>query len=182
MKNNRLSKAILVLTSLTLVFGFSLFILEKFKIINLYTKPSNPIAANTSRPVNDVAYTPATTPEQNEGNQIKQNIIDESNKKPTNPGTISVSLSAAGQDNPGGPLIVRAMISGTNSGTCNLSLTQGSAIKKYSAKVVNLGTYYGCEGFSVPFSDISVGKWQLNLAVDNGTINGNTSQEVQITQ
>lgn len=179
---NKLPKIILVSVSAILLICLLLFILEKTKVINLYTKPVSPTATNTPRPVNDVAYTPATTPEQDEGNQIKQNIIDESNKKPTNPSTISVTLSAANQDNPGGPLIVRAMISGATSGTCNLTLTQSSTIKKYSAKVVNLGTYYGCEGFSVPFSEISVGKWQLNLSVDNGTINGNTSQEVQITQ
>ena len=175
------SRAILlILVSIVLIATFSLFVLEKTQVINLYSKPKIAVSTEAPRPVNNVIYSPASSTDTTEGDGIKQTLIDKANK-PTEPTSkVNVSLSAANQDMKGGPLIVRAIVD-TNGGTCNLSLSQGSINKNYSAEVINLGTYYGCKGFDIPVSDISDGEWQLTLKVSNDSVSGEANQKVVIS-
>lgn len=173
MKNNqKLPKIILIVASIALISAFGIFVLEKAKVTNFYNKPIQQ-PKKELRPVNDVSYTPASTTEQEEGEQIKQDL---QNKPSSQNSAITISLSAAGQDEIGGPLIVKAIITGTSTGKCSLSLQKDSVTKKYEANLINLGTYFGCEGFSIPISDLSAGKWNLNLSIEGNSI----SQEVEI--
>jgi hypothetical protein len=179
MKNDHKTRNILlIVVSLLLVLIFMVFVFEKTHVINLYTKPikTSPTAA---RPVNDISYAPATSTETEEGNQIKQALIDQANNPPAPTSKVNVSLSAATQDVKGGPVIVRAIV-GTTGGTCSLTLSQGSTNKVYSSEVVNLGTYYGCKGFDIPASDLVSGQWQLNLKVTNGQSSGEANQNIEV--
>lgn len=181
MRKNKLARISLVLASLLLVTVFALIILEKNNVTKFFTNSDTSQGTAGARPINDVAYTPATTTEQTEGDRIKQNLIEESNKPPEQTTKITISLSAATQDVAGGPLIVRSIVN-ANSGTCKLTLTQGSTKKEYTNEVTNLGTYYSCNGFDIPASDLSAGQWKLNLSVTNGQAYGEVSQEVSITK
>lgn len=174
----KFSRILLISASLCLLVVFSIFIFEKTHVINLYARPvkTSPIAI---RPINDIAYSPATSVETEEGNQIKQALIDQANNPPAPTSKVNVSLSAATQDVKGGPVIVRAIV-GTNSGTCSLILSQGSANRIYSSEVVNLGTYYGCKGFDIPVSDLESGQWQLSLKVTNGQSIGEANQIIEV--
>jgi hypothetical protein len=159
---------------------FLIFVLEKTQVTSFYSKPVKIASTSTdTRPINDVQYTPATSTEQDEGQQIKQNLIDQANnpQKPT--AKIGISLSAANQDIPGGPLIIRSLVN-AKSGTCKLTVASGSTVKTYSSEVVSLGTYYSCQGFDIPISDISDGKWQIKLYVSNTSASGEVTQEVEI--
>jgi len=175
--SNNLMRLVFWAASFALVASFVLFILEKSSVTNFYEKPA-PTTQNpsTTRPVNDVNYSPATTTEQDEANRTKQALIDQANNTNQNQGNVTISLSAAGQDTAGGPLIVKALINGISSGTCNLKLIKDSVVKTYTASVADFGSYYGCDGFSIPYSDLSNGKWQLTLTSGSGTI----SQSVEI--
>lgn len=176
------SRLALIVASILLIAGFGVLLLEKSGVTNIYTKPAATPAPDVARPVNTVDYSPATTSEQAEGERIKNSIIEQSNTTPTTPSAITITLSAAGQDNKGGPIIVRSIINGATSGSCTLSLVKGSATKTYQSSVVSLGTYYGCEGFSVPITDLSAGTWKLTLKANGpGGIEGSAMQDVMVT-
>lgn len=177
------TRNIIVICILLLLFiAFAIFMLEKTQVVNFYKKPikatTNPI---DSRPVNNIEYTPSTSTEQSEGNQIKQNLIDQANATQKPSSNISISLSAANQDTVGGPLVIRSII-GSTSGTCKLSLTNGALTKTYTSEVINQGTYYSCKGFDIPVSDLDNGQWQLNLKIVNGQSSGEVNQKVEITK
>lgn len=172
-------KIILICVSVILIALFILFILEKTHITNFYTKNNIVSTSPEVRPVNSVENKPATTTEQDEGNQIKQNLIDNANNPAKPSGKIDISLSAANQDTTGGPLIIRSIVSAT-SGTCTLSITNGATVRTYTSEVINQGTYYSCKGFDISMSDLSNGKWQLKLSVSNSTASGEITQEVEI--
>lgn len=180
MKNSKkFSKIALILAFLLLISAFIIFILEKTQVINLYSKPIKDITNEPVRPVNSVSYSTATNTETEEGNQIKQSLIDQANNPPKQMSSIDISLSAAIQDIKGGPLIVRAIVK-SSSGTCTLLLSQGTINKEYSAEIINLGTYYGCNGFDIPASDLGNGQWQLKLKVSNGQATGEAAQKVEV--
>ena len=180
MKNqkNTIGKTIYILTALGLLLAFVVFALEKQQIINLYQRP---VAQEPVRPVNDVSYTPPTPQEEEQAKDIKKQLLEQNqNVQPIPAGTINVSLSAATQDIAGGPLEVRAIIDGATTGNCTLNLSQNGNVKTFTANVVNLGTYYSCEGFSVPLSSLGAGNWQLELLVANESAKGSVTQEVTI--
>lgn len=175
--SSNLKKLLFWAISFALIASLSLFILEKSHVTNFYEKPvTTGQTTSTTRPVNDVDYSPATTSEQDEADRTKQALIDQANNPSQNQSNVTISLSAAGQDTVGGPLVVKALINGISSGTCNLKLTKDSIVKTYTASVADFGSYYGCAGFSVPYNDLSNGTWQLTLTAGSGTI----SQSVEI--
>ena len=162
------------------MFAFTIFVTEKLQIINLYQRPFT--IQSQPRPVNDVSYNPPTAQEEQQAQETKKQLLEQNqNVQPIPAGTINVSLSAATQDVPSGPLEVRAIIDGATTGTCTLSLSQNSNVKTFTANVIDLGTYFSCEGFSIPVSSLSAGKWNLALEVYNETAKGVANQEVSIT-
>ncbi len=179
-KKNNIGKSIYIIVVIGLLLAFFIIVLEKQQIINLYQKPVS--IQQQPRPVNDVAYTPTTPQEQQEADNIKKEALAQADKPITPPeGILEVSLSAANQDSPGGPLVVRAIINGATSGTCKLLLTQNGNIKEYTSTIANKGTYYGCEGFDIPSTDLNAGNWKLVLEAYNGVAKGSAGQEVNIT-
>lgn len=178
-KENKIGKLIYILVAFGLLLAFVIFALEKQQVINLYQKPVN--AQTQPRPVNDVNYSPPTAQEEQQAQDTKKQLLEQNqNVQPIPAGTINVSLSAATQDVPGGPLEVRAIIDGATTGICTLNLSQNSNVKTFTANVVNLGTYFSCEGFSVPVASLGAGNWQLGLLVANQSAKGSVTQEVTI--
>lgn len=179
-KKTIFGKVTYVIIALGLLFAFIIFVLEKKQIIDLYKKPISQ-TENIPRPINDVDYGPPTPQEEQQAQDIKKEVIQQSGEvEPIPQGTINVSLSAATQDVAGGPLEVRAIIEGATTGTCTLNLSQNGNVKTFTANIINLGNYYGCEGFSVPVSSLSAGNWQLELLVANQNAKGSAKQEVTI--
>ena len=179
-KNRKLAQLSLVIASLVLVGVFTLIILEKNNITKFFTNEQSAEQLAESRPVNTVSYTPASSTEQQEGDALKQQLINESNK-PANSQSISVNFSAANQDVAGGPVIIKALINGTTTGTCKLIMAKDGTEKTYTALVTNLGTYYGCDGFSVPVSDLSAGSWRVLLTVTSGSSGGSAEQQIEVS-
>jgi hypothetical protein len=178
-KNRKLAKISLVTASIILVGVFSLVLLEKNNVTKLFTNQEIAQQSTETRPVNSVSYSPASTTEQQEGDALKQELINNSNK-PKNPTNINVSFSAATQDTPGGPVIIKVIINGTTAGSCNLVMSKDGVEKTYNASLISLGTYYGCDGFSVPVSDLTAGNWKATLTVANGDSSGSAEQQVEV--
>lgn len=85
-----------------------------------------------------------------------------------------VTITYAGQN--GTNLSVSAQVSGTTSGTCNLTVTKGSAVITKTAPVGYQVSYYICQGFDVPTSEFSQkGEW--NVVVELVTASGSVKSE-----
>lgn len=183
-KSPLIKKPLLIAAIVLCLAGFGLLVLEKTHVIDLFhaKTPASSTTGSSSRPVNDVSYTPAT-PGDNASNDIKKQDGSIDKTPVTTPDTtspISVVLSAAAQDTKGGPVVVRAILNNLSGGKCTLTLTRGSTVRTYSTDVTWLGTYYGCNGFDVPYSDLSVGDWNLKLVVTQNTNSGQASQMVSV--
>lgn len=179
-KNRKLAQISLVIATFLLIGLFTLFILEKNNITKFFTNQEITEQATETRPVNSVSYSPATSTEQQEGDALKQQLINESNKS-ANTQTITVNFSAANQDVPGGPVIVKALINGATNGTCKLVMVKDGTEKTYTASITSLGTYYGCDGFLVPVSDLSAGNWKALLTVISGSSSGSAEQQIEVS-
>jgi hypothetical protein len=70
-------------------------------------------------------------------------------------------------------LIVSALVSNASSGTCNLTLKNGSSVISKSAPVGQQVSYYVCQGFIINSSEINPkGDWELSIRLDspNGSV------------
>ncbi len=165
-----------------LVTVFSIFVLEKAQITNFYSKPVAASEVATARPVNSVEYTPADSTDNDEINQKKADgTLGASNPTPTG-APINVALTAAGQDAAGGPFVVKALLTDVTSGTCDVTLSKNNIVKSYSASVISAGNYYTCDGFEIPFDDLTVGTWNLTVTVSSTDRTGSANQTVEVKQ
>lgn len=161
---------------------FSLFILEKAQVTNFYSKPLKTLGSPTIRPVNTVEYAPADSTDNDEINQKKADgTLGASNPTPTG-APINVALTAAGQDAAGGPFVVKALLTDVASGTCDVTLSINNIVKSYSASVISAGNYYTCDGFEIPFDDLTVGTWNLTVTVSSTDRTGSANQTVEVKQ
>lgn len=133
------------------------------------------------KPTNTVDYEPATKEEVDEGELIKQQAADQGGQANTST-NIEVSLSAAGQDTKGGPVIVRTVINGGGGGQCTLTITNNSVTKEYTANVENVGTYNSCKGFDVPITELNDGTYTATLTVVSGNSKGTVSQTIEVSK
>lgn len=180
MRKNKLARISLVLAAAILVTGFALLLLEKNNVTKFFTNSDASQATEETRPINDVAYTPATTTEQEEGNALKQSLIENSNTKAEGQG-ITVSFAYAGQEVQGGPLVIEAYVNGTSSGNCKLSMLKDAVSKEYTSNIVSTGGAYACSKISIPASDLSKGTYKLVMTATNGGISGSTEQQVEVS-
>lgn len=179
-KQSKITKFVYIGAIFGLIIGFGVLILEKAQVTNLYTKPLGTAAADM-RPVNDVQYTPASPTDNDQINEEKANGTLGQTPTPSAEGSpISVTLTAAGQDASGGPVIVKVLLTDVTSGTCDITLNQGNISKKYSASVINAGTYYTCDGFEVPLGELATGTWQLTATVTSTDRSGTVTQAVEV--
>lgn len=80
-------------------------------------------------------------------------------------------------------LSIRVSIDQTlGSGTCDLTMTSGSATYTATAPVIQSGaTTSSCEGFDVPVSELSAGaKWGINIKISSGDKTGLIAGEASL--
>lgn len=185
-RRQKSSKKLLILAiiSIVLVIASGLLVaLEKFGVTDLY-QVNEPLTNTTpdSTITQSIDYSPATTTDNEDINQKKTSgqLVPDIPTTTTIEKSIDVSLTAAGQDTPNGPLVVRALITSVSSGQCTLTLTRTDTTKTYTSSVVLAGTYYTCEGFDIPIKDLSPGQWQIGLTVVSGDQTGKVSQTTEV--
>lgn len=93
--------------------------------------------------------------------------------------SIGITVSAAAQDNAGGPVLIRTILENASSGECSYSLTRGDTTKSYSSTVVFSGTYYSCN-YDIPFNDLTMGTWNLNIDINMGNKSGHFNGSITI--
>jgi hypothetical protein len=92
---------------------------------------------------------------------------------------IGITLAAAGQDTARGPVVIKAMLTRATRGTCSLHMTSGSQVIDKQAAIVQQGNYFSCDGFSIPYTDVTPGDWHMTLTVK--TAEGSKSVDQTIT-
>lgn len=139
-------------------------------------KPTPPQSAQESKAeVNKVDYSPAKSTdkvqESAKDELAKPTGEGEDNKTPTT-SPLAVTISTASQQD--STAVVRALIDGTNSGTCTFTATlAGQPTLTRTASAGVQASYVICQGFNIPVADFSTsGKWAIEIKIES---NGNTA-------
>lgn len=180
-KTKKLNILILAII-LVAVLGLAILIFEKTNVTNIFSRSSvsKTDEGNDPKKVNDVNYDAPSAEETDEANRIKaeaQQKLDSSS--PNTNKSIAISLSAAGQDETGGPIIVRSIVD-VASGNCVATITGTSYSKSFTASVENLGTYYGCGAINIPVGDMAIGVYKLTFEVSSDGAQGLITQNVEV--
>lgn len=134
-------------------------------------------ADTAMKPTNTVDYNPPTADEQKQQEDTKTDVIKQNDAKnsPTPPEDTSISLtiSRINQGDKGLPLNVRTIITGTNSGTCTVTMTKnGQTTITKTFPIIVQATYSTCQQADIAASEFSVdGDWSYNVTATNGTAN-----------
>ena len=158
------NKKILVLVVLVAIFC-TVGILEKFNVIDLF-KSSNSSQGPTEEEK-------ATERKVNADN--KQKFIESGSKtddpqssQGAPPSDKTIEISAKQENN--NTVTVFTKLKGYNSGSCELTITNGSESSTQKADIFYQPEYSSCAGFSVPIDPIGKGKWTIKLAASSGGI------------
>ena len=117
--------------------------------------------------------------QQQSAEQQKQDIVKDDQNKPTEPGDLTVTLTAKGRN--GDIYQLRYLIQQTVSeGMCELTLTKGSSTITKTAPVQAQSSSSTCQGFDIKMSELGSGTWQTNLKVTSGSQSGTSSNEISI--
>lgn len=155
-------KIILIAAILLVPIGFSLYLLEKNHIIDIYQKPTN--QSEQTGPVNSIDYSPPTDTD----DEISDNIKQDDGSPDNNPSTeTAITITQAYQDSNSQTLVVRSLIEGTDTGSCELEIIKnGGIILTKSTNVVTQNNIATCQGFNIPISEIpSLGEVTVKLSV-----------------
>lgn len=157
-----------------------------FKSTSSHNNASPTSQPGATRKVNDVNYSPPTDQDKKQQDQQKQDIINQATNPSTGGATdVTVSISRASQADAGQPLVVRTIVSGAASGTCQVTLTkegQSSIVKSFT--ITTEATYSTCANAQIAASDIPVsGQWTVQVVAKSGaTTSPPASLKVTITK
>jgi len=181
-KNKLRYKSRLVIAGvITLIIASILIYVLVFKggFLNLTTKaPSNATNSSPDGSTKD-NIKPTTTNKIVNDTNTKNQSGSSSNTNDTTTTNIAITYSFAGQDTPGGAVLIRTILDNANSEQCTYKLTKGSIEKDYSNQAIFSGTYYSCN-YNVPYSDLSNGTWNLTVSAKQDSIFGTASTDVEV--
>jgi len=146
------------------------------------TDSSNPTDTSSSSSSNKkVDSSPATPQQVQAGNDTKLNTVNNSAQSGTGSSTpLSVSITAANQN--GATVSVRSLIDGivSQSGTCTITVTNGSKTYSNTASVQALANSSTCQGFDIQTSQLGTGSWNIQLSVSIGTQTGSVAKSLAV--
>jgi len=187
---NKPTKRLIVIIALAaiLVFGGGVFVYAKF--IN------QPATQSETKPINSVDYSTPTTDQQESGESIKDNSVnnessgDSGSDQPPAPtpqqegkAVVEIIIPSKNIDPVTKILRVSSQISAkVATGTCTLMLTKaGSATIVKTADSFQAGAQIStCKGFDINTSDMSTGTWNIDLVFENATLYGHVTETVNI--
>lgn len=179
-KSTRVIPRVIIITIATcLVLGLLFAALETTGVTNIVQKNEPNSQLSNDAGSNKINYDPPTKEEADLGNQIKdQAQHNESNLPTTADGSIAVVYSTASQDDIGGPIIIRTIVSAT-SGNCAATLSSSNFSKDYSSTVKDLGSYYSCN-FDIPVDAVPAGSYTLVVSAKNDSSSGSATQTIEV--
>ena len=160
-----------ILVSLLLVATVLAYVVYvKYRSDSQDAAPQNPITKDQS------SY--ASSPQTPQDASRKQEYIDnaikqeqqgnqgtqENTPQPPQPSSDTISLSAQRANNDS--VTVYTQLAPIASGTCTLTVTNGSKTTTQKAEIIYQLQHSLCAGFSVPVSTVGTGDWSLKLSVE----------------
>lgn len=140
---------------------------------------------NQQADVNKVNLNPPTKEEQQAGTSAKQQAVDRDqatknsgSSSTSTPSDSSLSVDITASNKTSSLMQIRVQINSiVNSGTCDITLTNGTSSVHHSAAVSPLASTSTCKGFDIPLSELSSGKWNYTVTVKDTSSNqtGTTS-------
>lgn len=138
-----------------------LFILEKSRVTDFIKDPTYkaPVAGPTAAQTKQAEQTATQEKEQYLDSVAKQQTTAAPAAVPTDTSTITLSATQSGDS-----VVVRNELHGQgySSGSCVLTITNGSKTTTQKAEIMYQPEYSMCAGFSVPVSTIGAGNWNIS--------------------
>ena len=107
-------------------------------------------------------------------NKNSQSDVSQNSQSTAEPSKVAINISSYGVS--GQNVYISSLVSGTTSGTCKLTLQNGTASVFRQANVGLQVSYYICQGFTVPLSEL-VPKGEWNAFIELTSPNGNAKSE-----
>ena len=159
-------------------------VLLSLAAVGVYAFSRDPETARSGdegvKPINTQNLETPTNVQVDTGNDAKKNAIEkdeqQSQVEPGDPLSIAVSASLAD-----GTLYIRSNIDALlSTGTCELTLSQGSRTVRKTASVQALAQSTTCQGFNVSASELSEGEWSVSVSVESGDRAGIGTTKVSV--
>ncbi|MBI2798430.1 hypothetical protein HYX70_04020 [Candidatus Saccharibacteria bacterium] len=101
-------------------------------------------------------------------------------EKASKPGVINPQITTIDQN--ATTVMVRAMVNNATTGTCTLKLQKtGQADITQTAPIARVTSYYACQGFNVPKSQIPInGEWTVTVLFANDQGNGQSGDIINV--
>ena len=138
-------------------------------------KTSNQSKLEVSESTKKAAEQSDTNTAKSSDNKNSNQSQQSSQQSPAQPSKVSINITNALQQ--GNTLIINGLVSGATSGTCNLTLTNGTTKIQKPAAVGFQVSYYICQGYNIDVSEINPkGEWTttINLTSPNGSAQSET--------
>lgn len=182
MKINTKSKILLIATALLVLFVASAY--------------GYSVLSNDESKIDSVNYSPPSEDEKKQGQDIKEQVTDSDNDKPTqgsdplpapqDPGDgskPSVGVNVVSIIRNDDDYRVQSLLQTvTNTGQCILTITDSSG-KAYraTADVQALPSSSTCKGFTIPASELSPGVWSVSLNFENESVQGSVQKDMEVS-
>jgi hypothetical protein len=143
------------------------------------SKPNVVTKVPASIPANTVNYGPPSTAEKQAGDQQKQDVAKQQDQAQNGvppagsvpqAQTITIAIARASQSGASQPLAVRANITGTTTGECDITFSKnGQTTFTRVFPITIQATTSSCQGADIAASDFSInGDWTLQIVAKNG--------------
>lgn len=147
-------------------------------------------------PKTSTIYSPPTSDQTKNGQQIKNQSIQNNQAKPGSSGSdqppdpttqssgksvVEMSITAANQTDTA--LQIRSLISTVDaSGICTLTLKAdiGSSVITRTAGTQALSSTSTCKGFDIPTTELSPGNWQITISYETANLMGSVTKSIII--
>ena len=181
-KSHKISR--LVISALILVAVLSSLSIY-FYVFNgsfLGWQPTNQQSADPdiqiTTPVPDIE-SPPTDAQIRDGQSIKKDSIENEGSEQSS--TTSIQITASTQISAGGTIAIRTLIQRiTDQGTCSLVMKKNSQTVTKTASVQSLPNGSTCQGFNIPFSELSEGVWDIRIEYRSGSDTASDESTVEV--
>ena len=139
---------------------------------------NNQSGSSTTSSEDDQNDISSSTPsnETNTESKTPEQYSDDSSSSSTQSGRLSINAFQADS-------VVRVTVSINqiwSSGTCSLSITNGTSSTTKTAPIQAMPSYSTCQGFSIPVSELGAGTWKLSLSATHEAQTLTGAQEVRV--
>jgi len=160
----------------------ALVILEKTGVTNFYSASSTPTPPTqqitgeipSANPTNTIDYSPP-----NPDNAV---VIPDKNPNPLQPIPTNPELSIVMTNSrkSGDDYLIKAVIAGTDSATCSVTMTKGSLTASASSGATTIEGQYSCDNLFIPMSQLTEsGEWNIAITVtDKAGAKASTNEKV----